>query len=199
MKSAKTTPRWSARSKPHEARRAQRQKREARGAREKQHGDEGHVHAEALCIGDRGLPAQARGEKAGGADHEADPAERPENDRQIVDRIGRFAAEKVVIERGDRGRGKTGEEAVKGEVMVEAAPVRRALLLRSCSRRRRRRDNEARAHRASPVRAMADRRAEALPHRDRARSGARPSTAQEARKGRRRPKSRTMAPCGITS
>ena len=112
---------------PHERGLAQRQKHEARGAHPEQHPDEGVVHAQ-LCQRAHGrLHPPLLAPQPGRADTKHDSADGAKHHRQFQIAIGRFAAEKVVVDRAGAGRCEAQHETIEGRVMVmppgEAVPV----------------------------------------------------------------------------
>ena len=80
------------------------------------------------------MGARACADKANrpaGPINKSNAAERmPSATGRLVRGVRRVRAERIVIERGDAGRGETQQEAVEGEVVIDAAAVRWLLGLR---------------------------------------------------------------------
>ena len=127
---AKTTPRCSASSRPMAG--VSRSTSRARPVRLVRNSisDEGDVHAGRAArpaAPDRAAISRRAGRPARSS--RPMPPSVPSTTGRSYQGYGASPAEGVVVERRDRGRGEAEQEAVEGEVVIEPAPVRRALVL----------------------------------------------------------------------
>src|SRR5579883_1858292 len=104
---------------PHCRRASQEQKCKTAETCEKEHRDEGGIHAEAVLIGKVWSTLQLLREEPCRAYQNADSAGGAEHDGGRIPGIGGFPAADVMIEGCDAGRRKTQQKAIKGQVVIE--------------------------------------------------------------------------------